>query len=114
MWLHPIITMVVRRLAAPATDVGWDLPAGLYVAPTIILSHAAPDSFPAPGRFRLERLLEGDIAPQTWIPFGGGVRSCIGAGFSLMEGVLILREILLRYAVSVAAGRRERVRVRNI
>lgn len=114
MRLHPIIPMVVRRLAAPATVGGWDLPAGVYVAPSIILSHAAPDSFPAPGRFRPERFLEDDIAPQTWIPFGGGVRRCIGAGFSLMEGVVILREILQRYAVSVAAGRRERVRVRNI
>src|ERR687898_1058446 len=37
----------------------------------------------------------------AWLPFGGGVRRCIGAGFSLMEGTAVLREILTRYALSL-------------
>ena len=41
---------------------------------------------------------------NTWIPFGGGVRRCIGAGFSLMEGVAVLREVLTAYDVT-ATGR---------
>ena len=50
---------------------------------------------PGPHPFRPERFLDGEVATNTWIPFGGGVRRCIGAGFSLMEGVAVLREVLL-------------------
>jgi cytochrome P450 len=95
MRLHPVIPMVVRLLMKPATIGGIDLPAGASVAPSIILSHQ--ENFDASDAFRPERFLDGKIAPNTWIPFGGGVRRCIGAGFSLMEGVAILREVLLRY-----------------
>jgi cytochrome P450 len=49
---------------------------------------------------------------NVWIPFGGGVRRCIGAGFSLMEGVEVLREIFSRY--DVAAVGRDVPKVRNI
>ena len=51
-------------------------------------------------------------APNTWIPFGGGVRRCIGAGFSLMEGVVVLRELLTAYASRRSAD--DRPKVRNI
>ena len=54
------------------------------------------------------------MPPGTWLPFGGGVRRCIGAGFSLMEGVAVLREVLRRYDVVVVPGHVDRPRVRNI
>ena len=54
------------------------------------------------------------MATNTWIPFGGGVRRCIGAGFSLMEGVAVLREVLLRYDVTLPDGATDYPRVRNI
>src|SRR5690606_14478395 len=80
MRLHPIIPMVVRRLSEPTRVGAWELPAGVRVAPSIILSHAAEASFAEADRFRPERFLDDTIAPHTWIPFGGGVRRCIGAG----------------------------------
>ena len=49
---------------------------------------------------------------NTWIPFGGGVRRCIGAGFSLMEGVVVLREVLTAYDVEAVGA--DRPKVRNI
>jgi cytochrome P450 family 135 len=54
------------------------------------------------------------VGPNTWIPFGGGVRRCIGAGFSLMEGVAVLREVLTTYDVRLPAGAKEQPKVRNI
>jgi cytochrome P450 len=114
MRLHPIIPMVARFLMAPATIGGLRLPAGVSVGPSIILAHRDPESFPEPERFRPERFLEGHVAPNTWIPFGGGVRRCIGAGFSLMEGVAALREVLTAYDVEVLDGHTDRPRVRNI
>ena len=112
--LHPIIPMVVRFLMAPATVGGVRLPGGVSVGPSIILSHRDPENFPEPDRFRPERFLEGEVAPNTWIPFGGGVRRCIGAGFSLMEGVAVLREVLQRLDVRVVEGHTDQPRVRNI
>jgi cytochrome P450 family 135 len=114
MRLHPVIPMVVRHLMRPATIGGIDLPAGANIGPSIIISHAREDNHRSPESFRPERFLDGEVAPNTWIPFGGGVRRCIGAGFSLMEGVAVLREVLARYDVTLPAGSRDYPRVRNI
>jgi cytochrome P450 len=110
--LHPVIAMVARVLQSPQRIGGYDLPAGVTVAPSILLAHACPDSFPEPLAFRPERFLDASPAHSTWIPFGGGVRRCLGAGFSLMEGVAVLREVLAVYDLHAPAP--ERPRVRNI
>lgn len=112
MRLHPVIPMVVRTLMAPATVGGYDLPAGTTVGPSIIIAHSRADNHESPSSFRPERFIDGQPATNTWIPFGGGVRRCIGAGFSLMEGVVVLREVLSRYAVE-AMGE-DSPKVRNI
>jgi cytochrome P450 len=114
MRLHPVIPMVVRHLMEPATIGGWDLPRGANVGPSILVSHAREDNFDQPDSFRPDRFLEGHVAPNTWIPFGGGVRRCIGAGFSLMEGVAVLREVLSSYDVALPSGPADYPRVRNI
>jgi cytochrome P450 len=106
--------MVARHLMAPATVGGWQLPAGANVGPSILIGHARADSHRDPASFRPQRFLDGEVAPNTWIPFGGGVRRCIGAGFSLMEGVAVLREVLVRHDVGLPAGTSDVPRVRNI
>ncbi|HET6626699.1 MAG TPA: cytochrome P450 [Nocardioidaceae bacterium] len=114
MRLHPVIPMVVRHLMAPATIGDWDLPAGTNAAPSIILAHSREENFEQPDEFRPGRFLDGQVAANTWIPFGGGVRRCIGAGFSLMEGVAVLREVLLNHDVALPPRTRDYPRVRNI
>ena len=114
MRLHPVIPMVVRQLMAPATIGGIDLPQGANVAASIILAHESETSHPDHTVFRPGRFLDGEVATNTWIPFGGGVRRCIGAGFSLMEGVAVLREVLTVHDVAVPAGTTEVPKVRNI
>jgi cytochrome P450 len=112
MRLHPVIPMVVRTLMQSVSIGGWDLPAGATVGPSILVGHARADNHPDPERFDPTRFVGKNPAVNTWIPFGGGVRRCIGAGFSLMEGVVVLREILTAYDVT-ALGR-DRPKVRNI
>jgi cytochrome P450 len=114
MRLHPVIPMVVRHLMAPATIGEWDLPRGTNIGPSIIVTHSRPENHPAPAVFRPERFIDGHVETNTWIPFGGGVRRCIGAGFSLMEGVAVLREVLAAYDVRVPAGADDEPKVRNI
>jgi len=117
MRLHPIIPMVVRTLQKPARVGGHDLPAGTTIGPSILMSHQQERNFADPDVFRPERFLpelSGAEAPSlhVWIPFGGGVRRCIGAGFSLMEGAEILRQVLNRYEVTSVED--DVPRVRNI
>ncbi|MGZ8736658.1 MAG: cytochrome P450 [Nocardioides sp.] len=114
MRLHPVIPMVVRHLMEPVSIGGHDLPRGANIGPSILISHDREDNFDQPGDFRPERFLEGHVAANTWIPFGGGVRRCIGAGFSLMEGVAVLREVLASYDVTLPAGPADYPKVRNI
>jgi cytochrome P450 len=114
MRLHPVIPMVVRHLMEPASIGGWDLPKGTNLGPSILIAHQRDSNFEDPAAFRPARFLEGHVATNTWIPFGGGVRRCIGAGFSLMEGVAVLREVLLRYDVTLPAGTTDVPKVRNI
>ena len=112
MRLHPVIPMVVRTLMKDATVAGHDLPAGTTVGPSIIVSHQRDDNHPDPEVFRPERFLGQNPPTNTWIPFGGGVRRCIGAGFALMEGVAVLREVFA--AVDVEAVGADQPKVRNI
>lgn len=114
MRLHPVIPMVVRHLMQPVTIGGWDLPQGASIGPSILIAHSRSENFADPEAFRPQRFLEGHVEPNTWIPFGGGVRRCIGAGFSLMEGVAVLREVLAAYDVAVPAGMDDEPKVRNI
>lgn len=93
--LRPVVPAVVRRLQAPMEFGGWELPAGAHIAPSIYLLHRRGDLYPEPLAFRPERFL-GDDTPGTyeWIPFGGGVRRCLGASFAMYEMRIVLREAL--------------------
>jgi cytochrome P450 len=91
--LRPILPIVARRLQEPMEIGGHLLPAGCTAAPCIYLVHRRPDIYPEPERFRPERFLEQPAGTYTWIPFGGGVRRCLGASFALFEMKQVLRAI---------------------
>ena len=94
--IRPTVHDVGRKLGAPIeTKDGRTLPAGTDVFASIILLHRRADLFPEPDAFRPERYLGSD-RPSTyaWIPFGGGIRRCLGAAFAQMEMRRVLRVIL--------------------
>jgi cytochrome P450 len=111
---RPVIVDVARKLTAPLSIGGYDLPAGTFVMAAIAALHYREDLFPAPEEFRPERFLEGKADTYAWIPFGGGVRRCIGAAFAEYEMRVVLRAILERAALSAPDPKPERVKVRNI
>ncbi len=112
--LHPVIYEVARRLAEPVEVAGYLLPVGTTVMPGIGLVQADATYHPDPADFRPERFLDGQPPANTWIPFGGGVRRCLGAGFSLIEATVVLREVLLRFAIRPERARPEPPRSRNV
>jgi cytochrome P450 len=92
--LRPVIPAVVRCLQAPMVLGGWELPAGVNVAPSIYLMHRRPDIYPDPLAFRPERFLESPPSTYEWIPFGGGIRRCLGASFAAFEMKIVIRAVL--------------------
>lgn len=111
---RPVIVDVARKLTAPKTIGGYELPAGTFVMAAIAALHYREDLFPAPDEFRPERFLEGKADTYAWIPFGGGVRRCIGAAFAEYEMRIVLRAILERAELSAPDLKPEKVKVRNI
>ncbi len=111
---RPVIVDVARKLTAPASIGGYELSAGTFVMPAIAAMHYREDLFPNPEEFRPERFLGGKPDTYVWIPFGGGVRRCIGAAFAEYEMRIVLRAILERAELSAPDPKPEKVKVRNI
>jgi len=112
--LRPVLPIVVRRLTAPLEIGGRLLPAGVSVAPCIYLMHRRADIYPEPNRFRPERFLHTPAGTYTWIPFGGGVRRCLGASFALFEMKTVLSTIVSRRQLAPVRAQGERVTRRAI
>jgi cytochrome P450 family 135 len=112
--LRPILALVLRRLTEPMEIGGVELPAGVNLAPCIYLIHRRADVYPDPYAFRPERFIEQPAGTYTWIPFGGGVRRCLGASFALFEMRVVLRELVARLELRAADSRPERITRRAI
>ena len=103
--VRPVIVDVARRLTAPVEIAGYKLPAGSFVLPAIGAVHFREDVFPDPDQFRPERFLDGKAENYAWIPFGGGVRRCVGAAFAEYEMRIVLREFVERAELSAPGPR---------
>jgi cytochrome P450 family 135 len=112
--LRPVIPLAGRRLAAELAVDGLTLPAGTDVSPAIWLTHTRADLYPEPFAFRPERFLDGKVDNYAWIPFGGGIRRCLGAAFAEFEMRIVLREVLTRCDLRKANLAPERTGRRNI
>ena len=96
MRLRPVIDAAERTLTKPRRVAGYDLPPGLKVYPAIYLVHQRPDLYPEPDRFKPERFVDTEAESYAWLPFGGGVRRCIGAALAQAEMIEALRVIVPR------------------
>jgi cytochrome P450 len=86
-----VIDAAERTLTVPRTVAGWELPPGVKVYPGIALVHLREDLYPAAREFRPERFLDGETESYSWLPFGGGIRRCIGAALAQAEMAEVLR-----------------------
>lgn len=93
---RPVIAFAGRMVRKPFVLGGYSLPLGTRILLAACLTHYDPKLFPHPDRFDPDRFL--DTVPETyeWIPFGGGIRRCIGASFAHMEMDVVLRVLLER------------------
>jgi cytochrome P450 len=94
--LRPVIDAAERTLTRPRTIGGWELPAGIRVYPNITVVHLREDLYPEPYEFRPERFVEEEAPSYAWLPFGGGIRRCIGAALAQAEMAEVIRAVVTR------------------
>lgn len=116
MRLAPPAYLVGRCAQVPAEVGGFPVDAGTTVLVSPYLLHRDPRYWgPDAEDFRPERWLEGDPPAArdalkgmgthgAYVPFGAGPRICIGVGFALMEGILVLASIAQRCELRLPAG----------
>jgi cytochrome P450 len=105
--LRPVVPVVARRLHAPLELPDRTLPAGIAVAPNIVLTHHNPRIWPEPDEFRPERFIGARTDLAAWLPFGGGVRRCLGASFATLEMRVVIPAVLGRFDLAPATKRPE-------
>ena len=112
--LRPVIDASQRRLTRPRVVAGWELPAGVTVAPAIAIVHRRPDLYPEPDAFRPERFLDDRAESYAWLPFGGGIRRCIGAALAQAEMAEVIRTVAARAELRARRAATDPVVMRGI
>ncbi len=112
--IRPVVAQVGRVLTEAVEIDGWTVPAGQMVMGVISRVHRSPELYSNPLEFRPERFLEGEGEGYTWIPFGGGVRRCVGAGLALLEMRTVLATVLRNARLAPESRKSEGVRVRGV
>ena len=113
--LRPVVPVTARIIQKPMVLSGYELGAGSLVIISILGLCRHPDVYERPDTFDPQRYV-GAAKPDTytWIPFGGGVRRCIGAAFAMLEGRMVLREVLRRVRLEAVDPADEAMRRRNV
>jgi cytochrome P450 len=93
--LHPVAMLsFARQVETPVELAGQCYEPGDLLMACIYLLHQRPDLYPEPQSFRPERFLERQFSPYEYMPFGAGVRRCVGAALAQMELKIVLATIL--------------------
>jgi cytochrome P450 len=93
---RPVIPLIGRRVTVPWRLGDTAVPAGTPVTMSILLLHHREDLYPDPFAFRPERWIGTRPGTYEWIPFGGGIRRCLGAALAMAEQRVVLRAMLER------------------
>jgi cytochrome P450 family 135 len=99
---RPAVPIVARKVREPVELGGYEMPAGTVLMASVYLVHTDPEIYPDPDEFRPERFLDGRPDPRAWIPFGGGVRRCLGASLAQLEMKIVLRTVLSEFEMKAA------------
>jgi cytochrome P450 len=111
---RPVIPMIGRRVAVPWQLGEYAVPANTPVLMSILLLHHREDLYPEPFAFRPERWEKRKPGTYEWIPFGGGIRRCLGAALAMAEQRVVLEAMARRLDLVAADPEPEHAVHRNV
>jgi cytochrome P450 len=113
--VRPVVPEVFRAPTEPTELGGYVFAPGAQLAASILLVQHDPELYPPdPHAFRPERFLDGAPEPYTWVPFGGGVRRCLGAAFATLEMKVVISTVLSRARLRASRAKSEKGRFRGV
>jgi len=111
---RPVIPMVGRRVTVPWRLGDYGVEAGTPISMSILLLHHREDLYPDPFAFRPERWHRHKPGTYEWIPFGGGIRRCLGATLAMAEQRVVMRKMAERLDLEADMPEPERAVHRNV
>jgi cytochrome P450 len=111
---RPVIPIIGRRVTVPWRLGEYVVPADTPVTMSILLLHHREDLYPDPFAFRPERWQGHKPGTYEWIPFGGGIRRCLGAALAMAEQQIVLEEMTRRLDIEPVDPEPEHARHRNV
>jgi cytochrome P450 len=111
---RPVIPIIGRRVTLPWQFGSYAVPADTPVLMSILLVHHREDLYPEPFEFRPERWLGRKPGTYEWIPFGGGIRRCLGAALAMAEQRVVLETMARRLDLDADDPEPERAVHRNV
>ncbi|MBD2342066.1 cytochrome P450 [Calothrix sp. FACHB-156] len=113
--IRPVAMLTFPRVVQePFELIGYSLQPNTVVVGCMFLTHQREDLYPEHQQFKPERFLERQFSPYEFIPFGGGVRRCLGEALAIFEMKIVLATILSRYQLALADNKPEVVRRRGL
>jgi len=112
--VRPPAPVTARVAARPFEIGGYRVDPDTRIVVHIIAINRNADTYEHPHEFRPERFL--GIRPQTyaWVPFGGGVKRCLGASFSMRELITVMHVLLREGEFSAVDDKPEKIVRRSI
>lgn len=113
--IHPVAMLTFPRVVQkPIELLGYQLQPGNIVMGCMYLAHQREDIYRDRKQFKPERFLERQFSPYEFLPFGGGVRRCVGDALALLEMKLVLATILSRYQLTLTEKQPETPQRRGV
>ncbi len=97
---RPVVPLTGRRVTLPWQFGPYAVPAGSGVLISILLVHHREDLYPEPFEFRPERWVDRKPGTYEWLPFGGGIRRCLGASLAMAEQRVVLGTMARRLDIT--------------
>ena len=103
--MYPPAWLITRKALADDELAGAKIPAGALVIMSPWIVHRHPDFWVDPDSFVPQRFLDGSVTRHAFIPFGNGLRLCIGRDFAYAEAVALVARIASRFTLSYPEGK---------
>jgi cytochrome P450 len=111
---RPVVPIIGRRVMEPWQLGPYAVPADTPILISILLVHHREEIYPDPFEFRPERWVDRKPGTYEWLPFGGGIRRCLGAALAMAEQRVVLETMARRVDLEADDPAPERALHRNV